>query len=124
AYSGGNYLVLGLIVEETTGATLGEELGRRIVEPLGLEGTDLSSRAGLARAYLLPGNPVLPDSGAGFDDVTDVDLFGWGSGEMTSTARDVARFLQALLGDELLAPALRTEMLTTVVSDWEESEGY
>ena len=123
-YSGGNYLALGLIVEETSGATLREELRRRIIEPLGLDGTDLRDRAGVARGYLLPGNPVFPDAGDGLDDVTDVELFGWGSGEMISTARDVARFLQALLGGELLTPELRAELLTTVLSDWEESDGY
>jgi D-alanyl-D-alanine carboxypeptidase len=124
AYSGSNYLALGLIVEETMGEPLSEELRRRIIEPLNLEGTDLSSRAGLARAYLPPDNPAFPDSGPGLDDVTDVDLFGWGSGEMTSTAGDVARFLQALLGGELLTPELRADLLTTVPSDWEESDGY
>ena len=123
-YSGGNYLALGLIVEETTGATLRDELRRRIIEPLGLDGTDLRDRTGLARAYLLPGNPVFPDAGEGLDDVTDLELFGWGSGEMVSTARDVARFLQALLGGELLTPEVRAELLTTVPSDWEESDGY
>ena len=122
-YSGGNYLALGLIVEETTGASLGDELRRRIIEPLGLDGTDLRDRAGLARAYLQPGNPVFPE-GAALDDVTDLELFGWGSGEMVSTARDVARFLQALLGGELLTPDVRAELLTTVPSDWEESDGY
>ena len=35
AYRGSNYLMLGLLVEETTGATLREELKRRVVEPLG-----------------------------------------------------------------------------------------
>jgi CubicO group peptidase (beta-lactamase class C family) len=79
-YSGGNYLALGLIVEEATGATLREELRRRIAQPLGLEGTDLRDRAGLARAYLQPGNPVFPDAGEGLDDVTDIELFGWGAG--------------------------------------------
>jgi D-alanyl-D-alanine carboxypeptidase len=124
AYSGANYLALGLIVEETTGATLDEKLRRRIVEPLGLEGTSLGNRTGLARGYLQPGNPVIPEAGEGLVDVTDVELFGWGSGEMISTARDVARFLQALLGGELLTPELRAELLTTVPSDWEESDGY
>jgi len=56
--------------------------------------------------------------------VTDIELFGWGSGEMISTARDVARFLQALLGGELLTPEVRAELLTTVPSDWAESDGY
>ncbi len=128
SYSGGNYLVLGLIVEEATGSTLREELRRRIIEPLGLAATDLPdggpAPAGLARGYLPPDNPLLPERGPGLVDVTDIQPFGWGGGEMVSTGRDVARFLQALLGGELLPPSLLTEMLTTVVSDWEESEGY
>src|SRR4029078_1479765 len=35
-YTGSNYVVLGLLVEETTGASLSEELRRRIFDPLGL----------------------------------------------------------------------------------------
>jgi D-alanyl-D-alanine carboxypeptidase len=128
AYSGGNYLALGLIVEETTGATLSEELRRRIIQPVGLDATDLRdserARDDLARGYLLPGNPVFPEAGPGLDDVTDVELFGWGSGEMISTALDVLRFLGALLAGELLTPEVRAEMLTTVASDWEESDSY
>ena len=127
-YSGGNYLALGLIVEETTGATLREELRRRIIEPLGLDATelpdDVRAPTGLARGYLPPDNPLLPAPGPGLVDVTDIQPFGWGGGEMVSTARDVACFLQALLGGKILAPNLRSELLTTVASDWEESEGY
>jgi len=128
SYSGGNYLVLGLIVEETTGATLGEELRDRIIDALGLQATelpdDVRAPSGIARGYLPAENPLLPSSGPGPVDVTDIQPFGWGGGEMVSTAHDVARFLQALLGGELLPPHLRAEMLTTVVSDWEESDGY
>jgi D-alanyl-D-alanine carboxypeptidase len=128
AYSGGNFLALGLIVEETTGGTLSEELRRRIIQPLGLDGTDLRdgewARNALARGYLSPENPVFPEAGPGLDDVTDVELFGWGSGEMVSTVGDVARFLDALLSGELLTPEVRAAMLTTVSSDWEESDGY
>lgn len=128
SYSGSNYVVLGLLVEETTGATLREELRRRIVEPLGLGATDLpdtsSTPAGLARGYLPPDGPLLPFPGRDLVDVTDLDLFTWGGGGMVSSARDVARFLETLLSGELLPPGLRAEMLSTVVSDWEESDGY
>jgi D-alanyl-D-alanine carboxypeptidase len=127
-YSGSNYVALGLIVEEATGSTLSEELTRRIIEPLGLGGTDLPAPfptpAGLARGCLPSDNPLLPDPGPGPIDVTDIDPFSWGGTGMVSTARDLARFLQALLGGELLTPSLRAEMLTTVVSDWDESDGY
>ena len=43
---------------------------------------------------------------------------------MVSSARDVARFLRALLGGELLRPRMYAEMFRTVPSDWEESDGY
>lgn len=127
SYSGSNYVALGLLVEETTGKTLREELSRRIFEPLGLASTDLPegpSPAGLARGYIPPDDPLLPFPGPDLIDVTDIDLFTWGGGGMVSTARDVARFLGALLGGELLPPELHAELLSTVVSDWEESDGY
>jgi D-alanyl-D-alanine carboxypeptidase len=127
-YSGSNYVVLGLIVEETTGATLREELRRRIIEPLELADTDLPepfpTPAGLARGYLPADNPLLPDPGPDPVDVTEIEPFGWGGSGMVSTARDMARFLRALLGGELLAPAMSAAMLSTVASDWEESDGY
>lgn len=127
AYSGSSYLALGLLVEETTGASLRDELRRRILEPLGLHATELSADPsatdGLARGYLPADNPMIP--GEEPVDATELDLpFNWTGGGLVSTGRDLARFLEALLGGELLPPALRTEMLHTVPSDWEESDGY
>ena len=56
-YTGSNYVVLGLMVEEATGATLREELRLRVVDPLGLADTDLpelySTPDGLARGTSL-----------------------------------------------------------------------
>jgi D-alanyl-D-alanine carboxypeptidase len=129
-YSGSNYVVLGLMVEEATGATLREELRRRIIEPLELADTELPepfpTPAGLARGYLPADNPLLPGPGSDPVDVTDIEPFGWGGSGMVSTARDMARSLRALLGGELLPPAMIAEMLSTVTvaSDWEESDGY
>lgn len=127
-YTGSNYVVLGLLVEETTGATLSEELRQRIVDRLELADTELpelfSTPDGLSRGYLPADNPVLPGSGPDPVDVSEIEPFGWGGGGMVSSARDVARFLRALLGGELLPPAMSAEMLSTVPSDWEESDGY
>jgi D-alanyl-D-alanine carboxypeptidase len=67
---------------------------------------------------------VLPGSGPDPVDVTDVEPFGWGGGGMVSSARDVARFLEALLGGELLSTPMQAELLTTVPSDWDESDRY
>jgi D-alanyl-D-alanine carboxypeptidase len=128
SYTESNYIMLGRIIEVTTGSTLRDELKRRITEPLGLGATELPGLDGppidLAHGYLPPGNPLLPELGPGLVDVTDIDLFTWGGGGMVSTAREVARFLQALLAGELLPPRLRVEMLSTVSSDWDESDGY
>src|SRR6266536_1518788 len=125
-YHGSNYLALGLLVEETTGATLREELKRRIFDPLELAATDLPPEPlapGLARGYLLPDNELIPATD--IVDATELDLpFNWAGGGVVSTGRDLARFLQALLGGELLAPHLRAEMLRTVPSDWEETDAY
>jgi D-alanyl-D-alanine carboxypeptidase len=59
AYSGGNYLALGLLVEETTGAALRTEVKRRILDPVALSATDLPPEPltpGLARGYRQPGS--------------------------------------------------------------------
>jgi D-alanyl-D-alanine carboxypeptidase len=127
AYSGSNYLALGLLVEETTGTSLRDELRRRIFEPLGLDATDLPAEAtatdGLARGYLPADNPAIPATEP--VDATELDLpFNWAGGGMVSTGRDLARFLQALFGGELLPPNLRAEMLRTVPSGWDESDAY
>jgi D-alanyl-D-alanine carboxypeptidase len=129
SYSGSNYLALGLLVEETTGSSLPEHVRRRVIEPLGLEETDFpvdsSAGHGLARAYLPADNPALPGPGPGPVDTTELDLpFNWIGGGVNATASDVARFLAALLGGELLPDRLRAELLTTVPSDWPETDEY
>lgn len=129
AYTGSNYQALGLLVEETTGTPLREQLQRRILEPLGLPATDLPAETwpvpGLARQYLPANNPVFPGQAPGFVDVTKLDLpFNWAGGGIVSTGRDIARFLEALLGGELLPDELRAEMLSAVPADWDESDSY
>jgi len=127
SYAGTNYLALGLLVEETTGTRIQEQLRTRVIEPLGLENTDLpdeiTATKGLARGYLPADNPVLP--GPEPVDVTELDLpFNWAGGGVVSTPGDVARFLEALLGGDVLPAGLRAEMLRTVPSDWPETDEY
>jgi D-alanyl-D-alanine carboxypeptidase len=129
SYGGGNYTALGLLVEETTGTPLAEELRHRITEPLGLDRTVLHPGApppeGTARGYLPHDNPLVPGPGPALVDTTDLDTpFSWAGGGMISTAGDVSRFLQALLGGEVLPERLLTEMLTTVPSPWPETDAY
>lgn len=129
AYTGSNYQALGLLVEETTGSPLRDELKRRIFDPLELGATDLPAETwpvkGLARAYAPADNPMFPGAGPGPVDMTELDLpFNWAGGGIVSSGRDLARFLRALLGGELLKDDLRAEMLRAVPADWDESDGY
>lgn len=128
SYHGSNYLVLGLIVEETTRVPLRDALRQRILTPLGLERTDLVEgplRGDCARGYLPPDNPVLPGAPEPVD-VTELDLapFTWAGGGVVSTAGEIAMMLRALLGGELLPDRLRKEMLEAVDSDWNETDRY
>ncbi len=119
AYSNTNYVLTGLIIETVAGSSLGDELGRRLFSPLGLRHTAFPVRdpgiAGTnARGYSLPIDPRQgPVEEAPLRDVTVLNpSFAWGAGNVTSTLRDVTRFLGALLGGELLPANLLAEMTT------------
>lgn len=127
SYHGSNYIVLRLIVEETTGMTLRDALRQRILTPLGLERTDLVEgplRGDCARGYLPADNPILP-GGPEPVDVTEIDVpFHRAGGGVVSTAGEIAKMLRAQLGGELLPDRLRQEMFKAVDSDWQETDRY
>jgi D-alanyl-D-alanine carboxypeptidase len=127
AYHGSNYVVLRLVVEEATGLGLRDALRQRVIEPLGLEKTDLVEGpldGDCARGYLPPDNPILP-GGPGLVDVTGIDVpFHRAGGGIVSTPGEVATLLRAILGGELLPDHLRSEMLDAVYSDWDETDRY
>jgi D-alanyl-D-alanine carboxypeptidase len=94
SYANSNYVLIGLVIESVTASTVGEVLGRRILDPLGLPATRLPGTATSA------------------------------AGGLVSTADDLARFLAALLAGEIVGGSSLREILTTVPSDWTESQGY
>ncbi|MER8221985.1 serine hydrolase domain-containing protein [Streptomyces sp. NPDC094143] len=108
SYSNTNYVLLGMVVEQVTGASYATEAERRIITPLGLTGTSFpGSRSSLpsphGRSYAADGT-----------DVTDLDPRAAGAaGEMVTTLADLDRFFTALLGGRLLPPRWLREMLDT-----------
>ncbi|MFF0726170.1 serine hydrolase domain-containing protein [Streptomyces sp. NPDC004134] len=109
-YSNTGYVLLDLIIEKVTGRPWHEEVGARVLAPLGMDRTYLpggtpAPRSPHARAY-----QVFP-SGERVD-VTKVLVPD--PGGYVSTTADVNRFLRALLGGELLPPARLAEMRETV----------
>jgi D-alanyl-D-alanine carboxypeptidase len=107
SYSNTNYVLLGLIVQAVTKDTLAGELERRILRPLGLHETRFATgsqiSAPAAHGYF-GGRDISGLSGSAY----------WAAGAMVSTARDLARFLSALLGGKLLRPQQLRAMETTV----------
>ena len=93
AYANTNYYLLGMVIERVTGASLADVLDGRLLDPLGLAGTRLLTGA--------EGDPLQP---------AWTTIF-WASGAMASPAVDLARWGDALYGDELLSAATRTSML-------------
>jgi D-alanyl-D-alanine carboxypeptidase len=89
AYANTNYYLLGMVVERVTGSTLEQELQRRFLDPLALRSTRTLTaddpRSALAPAW--------------------ATIF-WGSGAMTSSAGDLARWGDALYDDDIPQYAL------------------
>ncbi len=123
AYSNTNYVLLGLLIEAVTGTPVERELEQRIIEPLDLRSTGSSNDAPVARGYLAASNPIFPAEGSDPVDVTEVGST-WGWPKLVSSAEDVARFFEGLLGGELLPAAKVDAMLAGVESDWVESDRY
>jgi D-alanyl-D-alanine carboxypeptidase len=127
AYHGSNYLVLRLVIEETTRMTLRNALRQRVLDPLGLKRTDFIEgplRGDRARGYLPAANPILPGE-SGPVDVTEIDVpFHQAGGGVVSIPREIARMLRAQLRGEFVPDFLRAEMLQAVESDWPETDRY
>jgi D-alanyl-D-alanine carboxypeptidase len=105
-YSSTNYLVLGLLVERVTGRSLAAELRQRITTPLRL--TDTTYRPGAlvgrhVHGYRLASHQGVVDPAAPRRDLEGRSVrWAGASGDLVSSAGDLARFLAALLGGDLL----------------------
>jgi D-alanyl-D-alanine carboxypeptidase len=106
-YSSTNYVILGMIVEQVTGRPLAQEMRQRVFEPIGLEAT-----------FFQPDEPVPDAASRGYSrgvDQTNVAMsFAFATANLVSTASDVRRFAEGLVGGELLEPASLEAMYTFV----------
>ncbi|MFJ3091595.1 serine hydrolase domain-containing protein [Streptomyces sp. NPDC086838] len=112
-YSNTNYLLAGMVIEKVTGRPYGEEIRRRVIQPLGLAATTVPGDGPVIpgphpRGYVRPGKD------APLMDATAINPSVAGaSGEMVSSAADLNRFLAALVDGRLLKPAQLREMMRT-----------
>ncbi|MFD3459175.1 serine hydrolase domain-containing protein [Nocardia fluminea] len=117
AYSNTGYLLAGLVVERVSGHSIGTEISKRIIEPLGLTSTYYPEPGeSTLRAPHLHGYDVVDGK---LTDVTELDDYGVGGadGALVSTGADLNRFFIALLAGQLLPPHRLAEMKSTVPSD-------
>ncbi|OUC91496.1 alkaline D-peptidase [Streptosporangium minutum] len=114
SYANTNYVLARLLIEKVTGRSLGQEMQRLILGPLGLTGTvvpdtSLDIPEPHAHAYYRYEED-------GQEKVVDVTRQNpsWIStgGDMISTTRDLATFISALVGGRLLPAELLAEMCT------------
>ena len=94
AYANTNYYLLGMIIERVTGASLADELTGRLTAPLELDTARVLNAAD-------GGGPLQP---------AWTTIF-WGSGAMSASATDLARWGDALYAGSVLQPDSRAAML-------------
>ncbi|HKS06860.1 MAG TPA: serine hydrolase domain-containing protein [Gemmatimonadaceae bacterium] len=114
-YSDTNYMVLGIILEKITGATMNGEIQRRVVGPLKLTQTvpNASARVpGIVQGYAGANNPfggtdaMLTNGAFAFNPA-----FEWAGGGWSSTTADLVRWAKALYEWKVFDASLSSRFL-------------
>ncbi len=113
-YSNTNTVILGMIIEQVTGNFVGDEIQKRIIEPLGLKNTSYPITPDIpfpfSRAYL-----VL-DPEVGLMDVTlSAPSSSAASGAMISSLQDMRKWGEALGAGILLSNETHQELIDSLV---------
>jgi CubicO group peptidase (beta-lactamase class C family) len=102
-YSSTNYVLLGMIAEQVTGATLGQLMQQRIFEPLELTQT-----------FFAPEQAVEGEHARGYSNAIDQTnapmSIVFATANIVSTADNVRRFAEGLFGGRLLNPETQALM--------------
>lgn len=118
-YSNTNYLLAGMLINKVTGNPYGDEVRRRVIEPLGLHGTYMPGTSPTvpqpsSRAY----SQLAENTTGKIYDVTEFNPSAANSaGEILSSSGDLNRFYSALLAGRVLPAKQLAEMKTTVPAE-------
>ena len=119
-YSDTNYMVLGLIVEQITGAKYYDLIRDRFLTPLNLKGAVPSTSRripGLVQGYVGPGDPILPAGEVMKDGVMVINpQLEWAGGGFATNAVDLARWGHELYAGKALSAKARALMIDAAVS--------
>lgn len=117
SYSDINYQVLAFVVEHVTGTSAYDEIGRRILKPLGLMRivpADRPAIPGLIPGYAGAKNPFGGDKMVVNGQLRFDPRFEWGGGGFVTNPRDLARWIADFCEGRAFSPKLLPEVLTTV----------
>lgn len=108
AYSNTNYAMLAAVVACASGTTYSSFLTHHIFGPLGMSssGNGFAAQSGTATPYESSNGNFRP-----VKRTVSLDLY-YGAGSIVSSARDLARWDSALLGDKILDSGSRRELWT------------
>lgn len=125
-YSNTNYVLAGMVIEKVTGRPYGDEVRRRIVQPLSLKATSVPGTRVTLPKPSSRGYSKLAETATGPTyDVTELNpSLASAAGEMISDSADLNRFYSALLKGRLLPPKQLKEMKTTVAAEEYPNAGY
>ncbi|WP_171142819.1 serine hydrolase domain-containing protein [Streptomyces sp. S3(2020)] len=125
-YSNTNYVLAGMVIEKATGRPYGDEIRRRIVEPLSLHATSVPGTRVTLPKPSSRGYSKLAETATGPTyDVTELNpSLASAAGEMISDSADLNRFYSALLKGRLLPPKQLKELKTTVTAEEYPNAGY
>ncbi|MCC5602094.1 serine hydrolase domain-containing protein [Nostoc favosum] len=112
-YSNTNFLLLGMVLEAATKGNIADEIRDRILDPLALSNTFFAEEEAIPGGYV-KGYWDFDQNGT-LNDISVANLsWAWSAGAMVSNTADLATFIQALIGGELLEPDTLNQMLTTI----------
>ncbi|RKN45579.1 serine hydrolase domain-containing protein [Streptomyces hoynatensis] len=112
-YSNTNYILAGMIIEETTGRSWQTEVTERIIEPLHLEHTYAPADQPFLPTHHLNGYSAFHTEGTPLDVTVWNPSAAGAAGAMVSNTEDLTTFYQALFGGDLLPARQLAEMTRT-----------
>jgi len=121
SYSNTGYIILGRIIELTSHESYRHYIREHLLQP-----------AGMTRTYTVPDEASLPTMSLGYRHangklergLTIHDTYSWSAGDIVSTAGDVEKWNEALVGGKIVPKADYALMMTPQMSTSGENTGY
>jgi len=116
-YSNSNYILVGMIIEVTTGRPLYEHIRKRILAPLGLKhtynGNEPFKRKRHVHGYVMQDGNIV-------DTYFRFSRYGLADSGINGTPGDVSLFVEALFASsKILSTEMRSEMTSTIESGFQ-----